>query len=59
MISYLDAGTGSMIITALAGGVAGVVVAVKMGLARLRAKVTGKPLPDDVSDNQDTDVVNQ
>ncbi|MFM8827368.1 MAG: hypothetical protein ACKOFT_09855 [Actinomycetota bacterium] len=46
MISYLDAGTGSMIVTAIAGGVAGIGVAFKMGMARLKSKVTGKPLPE-------------
>lgn len=45
MFSYLDAGTGSMIITAVAGGFAGLAVAFKMGMARLRSKVTGKPMP--------------
>jgi hypothetical protein len=53
MFSYLDAQTGSMIVTAVAGGFAGLVVAFKMGMARLRSKVTGKPLP--VSDFADDD----
>jgi len=44
MFSYLDAQTGSMIVTAIAGGFAGLVVAFKMGMARIRSKVTGKPL---------------
>lgn len=52
MISYLDAGTGSMIVTAIAGGVAGIGVAFKMGMARLKSKVTGKPMPE--SDPDDT-----
>lgn len=47
MFSYLDAGTGSMIVTALAGGIAGIGVAFKMGMARLRSRVTGKPMPQD------------
>ena len=42
MFSYLDAGTGSMIITAIAGGIAGIGVAGKMWFQRLRSKVTGK-----------------
>ena len=46
MISYLDAGTGSMIVTAIAGGVAGIGVAFKMGMARLKSKVTGKPMSE-------------
>lgn len=43
-----------MIITAVAGGFAGLVVAVKMGMARLRSKVTGKPMPTEPADD-DTD----
>lgn len=50
MFSYLDAGTGSMIVTALAGGIAGIGVAMKMGMARLRSKVTGKPMTQDDSE---------
>lgn len=42
MFSYLDAGTGSMIITAIAGGVAGIGVAGKMWIQRLKSKVSGK-----------------
>jgi hypothetical protein len=53
MFSYLDAQTGSMIVTAVAGGFAGLAVAFKMGMARLRSKVTGKPLP--VSDSAEDD----
>ncbi len=54
MISYLDAGTGSMIVTAIAGGVAGIGVAFKMGMARLRSRVTGKPQPDHDSDEPES-----
>ena len=54
MISYLDAGTGSMIVTAIAGGVAGIGVAFKMGMARLKSKVTGKPVPESDSDESDS-----
>ena len=53
MISYLDAATGSMIITAIAGGVAGLGVAVKMWSARLKSKITGKPSPDFDSSTED------
>ena len=42
-----------MIVTAVAGGFAGLAVAFKMGMARLRSKVTGKPLP--VSDSAEDD----
>jgi hypothetical protein len=59
MISYLDAGTGSMIVTALAGGFAGLVVAVKMGMARMKAKVTGKPSPEKAEDTDASNNTNQ
>lgn len=59
MISYLDAGTGSMIVTALAGGIAGMVVAVKMGFARMKAKVTGKSSTEEVEDSDVTNNSNQ
>jgi hypothetical protein len=56
MFSYLDAGTGSMIVTAVAGGVAGLGVAAKMGMARLKSKVTGKPVPSiEEGDDDDSD----
>ena len=55
MFSYLDAGTGSMIVTALAGGIAGLGVAFKMGMARFKSKVTGKPMPQaDEADDDST-----
>ena len=53
MFSYLDAQTGSMIVTAIAGGFAGLAVAFKMGLARIRSKVTGKPMPANESSEDD------
>lgn len=39
-----------MIVTAIAGGFAGLGVAIKMGMARFRSKVTGKPMPEDSSE---------
>ncbi len=38
MFSYLDAATGSMIASAIAGGAAGLSVAGKMGVRRLKGK---------------------
>ena len=46
MISYLDAGTGSMLVSILGGGLAGIGVFWKM----IRAKITGKPMPTEESD---------
>ena len=40
MLSYLDAATGSMIVSAIAGGAAGLSVAGKMGMKRLKGKIT-------------------
>ena len=55
MFSYLDAASGSMIITAIAGGMAGLGVAVKMWSARIKSKITGKPMPEfDSSDEDDS-----
>jgi hypothetical protein len=55
MFSYLDAASGSMLITAIAGGLAGLRVAFKMWSARIKSKVTGKPLPEfESSDEDDT-----
>ena len=43
-----------MIVTAIAGGVAGIGVAFKMGMARLKSKVTGKPLPEQDSEESES-----
>lgn len=52
MFSYLDAGTGSMLVSILGGGLAGIGVLWKM----LRAKVTGKPMPIvDTADEDDSE----
>lgn len=40
MLSYLDAATGSMIVSAIAGGAAGLSVAGKMGMKRLKGKIS-------------------
>lgn len=46
MLAYLDAGTGSMIVGAVAAGAAGAGVAVKAGLAKLRRKPKGGATED-------------
>ena len=43
-----------MIVTAIAGGVAGIGVAFKMGMARLKSKVTGKPLSEQDSEESES-----
>jgi len=55
MLNYLDAGTGSMIVTALAGGIAGIGVAFKMGMSRLKAKLSSKGSSDGSDDASDGD----
>jgi hypothetical protein len=51
MIGYLDAGTGSMIVGAVAAGAAGAGVAVKAGLAKFRRK--GRSNPSTASEDAD------
>ena len=51
MFSYLAAGTGSMLVSILGGGLAGIGVFWKM----IRAKVTGKPMPIRDTDADDAD----
>ncbi|MSO58933.1 MAG: hypothetical protein EXQ63_01230 [Ilumatobacteraceae bacterium] len=51
MFNYLDAGTGSMIVTALAGGIAGIGVAIKMGMSRFKAKFSSKSNSDPASED--------
>ena len=51
MLNYLDAGTGSMIVTALAGGIAGIGVAFKMGMSRFKSKLSSKGSSDAGSDD--------
>ncbi|MCX6526560.1 MAG: hypothetical protein NTU52_01020 [Actinobacteria bacterium] len=55
MLNYLDAGTGSMIVTALAGGIAGIGVAFKMGMSRFKAKLSSKGSSDASDDASDGD----
>ena len=55
MLNYLDAGTGSMIVTALAGGIAGIGVAFKMGMSRFKAKLSPKGSSDASDDASDGD----
>ncbi len=55
MFSYLDPGTGSMIVTAIAGGAAGLALTGKMGLRRLKSKITGKPMSQSESVEDDSD----
>lgn len=60
MLGYLDAGTGSMVLAAIAGGAAGAGVAVKAGLDKFRRggkKKTDEPetTDDDVEATADDD----
>ena len=55
MFSYLDPGTGSMIVTAIAGGAAGLAMTGKMGFRRLKSKITGKPMSQSESVEDDSD----
>jgi hypothetical protein len=48
VVGYLDAGSGSMIMQALAGGVAGIAVAGKLYWRRLKRIVTRREPSDDL-----------
>ena len=48
VVGYLDAGSGSMIMQALAGGVAGLAVAGKLYWRRLKRIVTRREPSDDL-----------
>ncbi len=62
MLNYLDAGTGSMIVTALAGGIAGIGVAIKMGMSRFKSKFSSKSnsdaAPEDAADGDSASPAN-
>lgn len=44
-----------MIVTAIAGGAAGLALTGKMGLRRLKSKITGKPMSQSESVEDDSD----
>ena len=45
-VAYIDAGTGSYLLAAIASGAAGLWLFLRSGMVRLKRKVTGKPAPD-------------
>jgi hypothetical protein len=49
LIAYLDAGTGSMLMQALAGGVAGVAVVGKLYWSRLKRVFSRRPPGDEIT----------
>lgn len=53
MLGYLDAGTGSMVLAAIAGGAAGAGVAVKAGLDKFRRG--GRKKTDDTAADESTE----
>ena len=52
IVAYLDANSGSLIVSALAAGTAGVGVVARVGWRRLKGKVTGNPGIDHVGDEE-------
>lgn len=60
MVGYLDAGTGSMVIGAVAAGVAGAGVAVRSTLGKFRRKGKARsPETEEVDNDQQADPENQ
>lgn len=60
MLGYLDAGTGSMVLAAIAGGAAGAGVAVKAGLDKFRRggkKKVEEPEATEATETDDETVV--
>lgn len=55
MFSYLDPATGSMIVTAIVGVPAAVAMVGKTGFRRLKSKITGKPMSQSESVEDDSD----
>jgi len=49
-VAYIDAGTGSYLLAAIASGAAGLWLFLRSGMVRLRRKVTGKPAPESFAD---------
>ena len=57
IVAYLDAGSGSMVVGAIAAAGAGVAVAAKVGWRRMTGKLSGKkaeaePLDDAVAESE-------
>lgn len=46
LVAYIDAGTGSYILAAIASGVAGFWFFLRSGLAKIKRKLKGLPPPD-------------
>ena len=55
MFSYLDPATGSMIVTAIVGVPAAVAIVGTTGFRRLKSKITGKPMSQSESVEDDSD----
>ena len=51
LVAYIDAGTGSYILAAIASGVAGLWFILRSWASKLKRKVTGQPAPQ--IDNED------
>ena len=56
MFSYLDPGTGSMIVTFLGAPLAAGMLLGRSGMRRLKSKLTGKPMTQSESVDDDSDV---
>ena len=62
LVAYIDAGTGSYILAAIASGVAGFWFFLRSGMAKIKRKLKGLPPPDysheDIDDPAEDSEVN-
>lgn len=57
VIAYIDAGTGSYILAAIASGVAGAWFFLHAQISKIKRKITGKPLEVEVEEEVDVDAI--
>ena len=58
LLAYIDAGTGSYILAAIASGVAGFWFFLRSGMAKIKRKLKGLPPPDYFHEDSDDSVEN-
>jgi len=56
LVAYIDAGTGSYILAAIASGVAGLWFFLRSWASKIRRKVTGQPAPEFTYEDDEAEV---
>ena len=56
LVAYIDAGTGSYILAAIASGVAGLWFILRSWASKIKRKVTGQPTPQYNSDDAESEI---